>query len=307
MPIAAEELASNEKFLAAILRCAHELIAIYNESPRIASIFAAQQRWLMAHTGFALHYGFPGDARTGLYAARFVDSVVTHRIASRNTAVAFVQEMLAYRFLEPMQDLPDRRTRLLTPTDYATEHLARWINTHLFILDMLDGGDRADSLQANIDIIADLQPRIATAILTSSAIRNPGPTFNLFNWANSGGVVMDYLISRIEALDPSMERIAIGRISMKDIRDQFMISNTHLKRLLKQAAQMGSVGWEGTPGRSSFWLSRGFVSEYWNYQAAKFAVVDAAYEAAVNPPHRHKAELASGTETSPPQFTSADP
>ena len=113
MPIAAEELASDNKFLAAILLCAHELIAIYNESPRIASIFASQQRWLMAHAGFALYYGNPDEANSGLYAARFVDFIVKHRIASRNTAVAFVHEMLAYRFLRPLQDLPDRRTRLL--------------------------------------------------------------------------------------------------------------------------------------------------------------------------------------------------
>lgn len=281
MPITADQLASDEGFLAAILRCAEELIAIYKESPRIASVFAAQQRWLMAHTGFALHYGFPGEPRTGLYSARFVDSVVRYRIASRNTAIAFLQEMLAYRFVQPLPELPDRRTRLLAPTVIAAEHLTLWLNTHLSILDMIDGGSRAAQLRENPALIADLQPRIAAAIVASSAIRNPGPTFNLFNWANSGGVVMDYMIARLAHFDPAAERIEIGRISMKTIRDQFMISNTHLKRLLRQAAQMGSVGWTGVAGRSDFWLSRSFVTEYRDYQAAKFAVVDAAFEGAL--------------------------
>jgi hypothetical protein len=291
MPVAAEELVANENFLAAVLRCASDLISIYNDSPRIASVFAAQQRWLMAHAGFALHFGFPDEPRTGLYSARFVDVILRHHVASRNTAVAFVQEMLAYRFLQPMQDLPDRRTRLLEPTDYAVEHLGRWIHTHLFILDMLDGGNRSQTLQADPSMIAEIQPRIAAAILQSSAIRNPGPTFNLFNWANSGGVVMDYLISKIPTLDPSLKRISIGQISMKNIRDQFMISNTHLKRLFKQASQMDSVGWEGTPGRSSFWLSHGFVTEYFNYQASKFVVVDEAYQAALAARRRDQADL----------------
>jgi hypothetical protein len=291
MPVAADELVANENFLAAIIRCASDLIAIYNDSPRIASVFAAQQRWLMAHTGFALHYGYPGEQKSGLYAARFVESILQHRVASRNTAVSFVQEMLAYRFLQPVQDLPDRRTRLLEPTDYAIEHLGRWIHTHLFILDMLDGGNRAPTLQADPSIVAEIQPRIAVAILESALIRNPGPTFNLFNWANSGGVVMDYLISKIPTLDPSIERISIGQVSMKTIRDQFMISNTHLKRLFKQASQMDSVGWEGTPGRSSFWLSRGFVSEYFNYQASKFVVVDEAYQAAMAARRRDQADM----------------
>lgn len=30
------------------------LIRIYEESPRLASIFATQQRWLMAHVGLAM-------------------------------------------------------------------------------------------------------------------------------------------------------------------------------------------------------------------------------------------------------------
>ena len=123
-----------------------------------------------------------------------------------------------------------------------------------------------------------IQPLIARQIINSDGVRNPGPSFALFNWVNSGGVVMDYLISRIKTMEGDSDRILIGSVSMRDIHQQFMISNAHLKRLLKQAAGMGSVGWAGVPGKSSFWLSRGFVSEYWNYQAEKFAVIDAAFQ-----------------------------
>lgn len=276
MTFTAQELSSNKQFLSAILKCAHELIAIYRENPRIASIFAAQQRWLLAHCGFALHYGYPGEASAGLYAARYVDLVIKHQVSSRNTAVAFLQEMLAYRFLATVPERSDRRTRLLEPTGTATDYLGRWLQTHLFILDSLDGGSRLEHLAANPGSLAIMQPFIAKAIIDSDAIRNPGPTFNLFNWVNSGGVVMDFLISRIETMDGTSERVEIGTISMREIHQKFLISNAHLKRLLKQAAGMGSVGWSGLPGKSSFWLSRGFVSEYWSYQAEKFAIIDAA-------------------------------
>jgi hypothetical protein len=282
MTFKAKDLSANQNFLSAILRCAHELIAIYRENPRIASIFAAQQRWLLAHSGFALHYGYPDEAGAGLYAARYVDLVLKHQIASRNTAVAFLQEMLAYRFLAAVPERSDRRTRLLEPTATASEYLGRWLQTHLLILDNLDGGARLEQMMANPNAIAIMQPLIARQIINSDAVRNPGPSFNLFNWVNSGGVVMDYLISRIETMEGDSDRIPIGAISMRDIHQQFMISNAHLKRLLKQAAGMGSVGWAGVPGKSSFWLSRGFVSEYWNYQAEKFAIIDGASQAAAD-------------------------
>ncbi|ANK86604.1 MULTISPECIES: hypothetical protein [unclassified Rhizobium] len=284
MAFTAENLAADDRFLAAILHCANQLLAIYRESPRIASIFAAQQRWLMAHAGFALHYGHPDDGQSGgLYSGRFVDFAVKNDIASRNTAAAFMQEMLAYRFLRVVPG-PDKRTRYLEPTEIAEQHFTRWLVTHMMILDSLDGGERADQIiAAPSATMAAIQPRIARAIIGSESVRNPGPTFNLFNWANSGGLVMDYLISRLPQFPRAAERVVIGPLSLRELREQFMISNTHLKRLLTQAATMESVGWTEPSRKGDFWLSRRFILEYWNYQAAKFAIVDAAAEAVLGP------------------------
>ncbi|PDT38591.1 hypothetical protein CO671_04255 [Rhizobium sp. M10] len=283
MAFTAETLAADDRFLAAILHCADQMLTIYRESPRIASIFAAQQRWLMAHAGFALHYGHPDYEKSGLYSGRFIDFAVKNDIASRNTAAAFMQEMLAYRFLRPAPGA-DKRTRYLEPTEIAEQHFTRWLVTHMMILDSLDGGKRADRIAADpVAMMAAIQPRIAKAIIGSQAVRSPGPTFNLFNWANSGGLVMDYLISRLPEFPRTAERVAVGPLSLREIRDQFMISNTHLKRLLTQASTMESVGWTEPSRKGDFWLSRRFILEYWNYQAAKFAIVDVAAEAVLGP------------------------
>ena len=283
MAFTAENLAADDRFLAAILHCANQMLSIYRESPRIASIFAAQQRWLMAHAGFALHYGYPGDGKIGLYSGRFIDFSVRNDIASRNTAAAFMQEMLAYRFLRPVSG-PDKRTRYLEPTETAEEHFTRWLVAHMMILDSLDGGERAGKVTADPSaMMAAIQPRIAKAIIGSQAVRSPGPTFNLFNWANSGGLVMDYLISRLPEFPRAADRVVVGPLSLRELREQFMISNTHLKRLLTQASNMGSVGWTEPSRKGDFWLSSPFILEYWNYQAAKFAIIDAAAEAVLGP------------------------
>ena len=283
MSVSAETLANDDRFFGAVLICANEMLAIYKESPRIASIFAAQQRWLMAHAGFALHYGLPGEDKKGLYSGRFVDFIVSNKIASRNTAAAFLQEMLVYRFLRPSTGQADRRTRLVEPTETAEQHFLKWLVTHLFILDNLDGGKRAEKVTAEPNLIAKIQPLIALAILETNPVRDPGATYNLFNWANSGGLVMDYLMSRLPPFDPAQERVSIGPVSLGELRTKFMISNTHLKRLLTQAGEMGSVGWDEPPRKGDLWLSRGLILEYRNDQAAKFAVVDAAAEAVLGP------------------------
>lgn len=283
MAYTAEELAADDDFHTAMLQCIREMLAIYRESPRIASIFAAQQRWLMAHAGFALHFGYPGDHKQGLYSGRFIDFVIRHKIASRNTAAAFVQEMLAYRFLRPVPGTTDRRTRMLEPTETALQHFAKWLIAHLLVLDSIDGGARAEMVSADPSLIGKIQPLLAKSIIETDLVRDPGATFSLFNWANSGGLVMDYLITRLPNLPSSTGRVFLGPMSLREIRNQFMISNTHLKRLLTQATELGSIGWTQPYRKGDFWLSHGFIMEYWNYQAAKFALVDAAAEAALGP------------------------
>ncbi len=292
MPHKVEEFLSSDAFFLAVLECAREMLGIYRESPRIASIFAAQQRWLMAQSGFALHFGYPDEPGRGLYSGRFIAFAIEKKIASRNTAAAFIQEMLAYRFLRPIVSPTDKRTRLLEPTDTALEHFYKWLAAHLLILDNLDGGHRLDTAMKDPMAFGRLQPLIAKGIIDSDAVRDPGATYNLFNWANSGGLVMDFLMTRIASFDRSLERIDIGKLSLKEIRDQFMISNTHLKRLLTQAADMGSIGWTEPSFKGDTWLSQGFVREYWGYQAAKFTVIGAACEAVLGPAVARTARLA---------------
>lgn len=282
MAFTATELVHNQHFLSAMLQNAHELMAIYSENPRIASIMAAQQRWLMAHAGFSLHLGYPDEPIPGLYASRFIDFAVTHGIASRNTAAAFLKEMLAYKFVQPVQRGSDRRITLLEPTPFTCEYMMRWIHTHLIVLDTLDGGNRMATIASDPEATWRMHPILAKRIIDSDVLRNPGATFNLFNWATSGSVVMDYLISRITSIDFAADKVLIGPLSMKAMQNQVMISKTHLKRLFKRAAEFGSVGWAGAPGKSSFWLSHTFVSEYWNYQAEKYAIIDAVSHAVFN-------------------------
>ncbi|MBP1860994.1 hypothetical protein [Rhizobium herbae] len=280
MIFSANELASNTTFFKAMRIYARQMTAMFAENPRMSSIFASQQRWLMAQLGLSLHYGRdPADPTKQLYAGRFVSKAIDHGIASRNTAATFIQEMLAYRFVRASDNPPDNRMRPLEPTDTAVQQVVRWLYAHLAILDTLDGGNRAVSLTENPALFTRLQPIIALGLLENHGVRNPGETFNLFTWANSGGVVMDYFISMITEFDPDAPRTMIGPVSSADICQSYMISKTHLKRLMSKAAEMGSVSFETVSRRNMLWLSQGFVKEYWIYQAEKFAIIDAAFHA----------------------------
>ena len=131
--------------------------------------------------------------------------------------------------------------------------------------------------------LARLQPPIADALLTSRPIREPARTFSLFTWLNNGGVVMEWLISGIEEQDAGAPRVPTGIVSIAALADWLKLSRTHLARKLREAEEMGSIGWEGKRGRSVMWVSDGFRREYARAQAVKLAIIDDAFDVRFRP------------------------
>ncbi|MBZ9758026.1 hypothetical protein LB524_22315 [Mesorhizobium sp. ESP6-5] len=255
------------------------LIRIYEESPRLASIFATQQRWLLGHVGLAMHFRRdPNDRRKDLTVSRFIEVVHKNAVASRNTADAFIKEMLHYNIAEYVAG-GDGRTHPLQPTAATIERFTGWVTAHLRTLDHIDGGNRLARFLERPDMLATLQPLVADGLLASKPVREPNQTFSLFIWLNNGGIVMDWLMSGINPDHAGLERIPTGVVSIGDFAKWLKLSRTHLSRKLRTAEELGSIGWLGQRGNSVMWVSHGFYEEYMIVQAAKLAVVDSAFAA----------------------------
>lgn len=278
MTLTLEEIAGHPALHRCIRVQAQAMNQTYEMNPRLASVFATQQRWLMAHIGLALHFRRePDDYRKELTAARFLDAIRQNSVASRNTADAFVKEMLHYGFIEYVPTAQDGRIRPMQPAAASLEPVTLWLMAHLQTLDGLDGASRLPLFLARPDALAMLQPRIADGLLSSNPVREPKQTFSLFTWLNNGGVVMDWLISGVDPEHAGLDRIPTGVVSIGDFAKWLKLSRTHLARKLRAAEDLGSVGWLGQRGQSVMWVSRDFYGEYMAAQAVKLAIMDAAF------------------------------
>jgi hypothetical protein len=275
--LSAAAIANHPRLVPCIRRQASTLLSIQQVNPRIASIFATQQRWLIAHMALAHYFRSAGSQTSGgLHATRFIAAIVSLGVASRNTADAFLKEMLKYGYLRNAPSGRDRRARPLEPTAVSIESISGWLAAHLTTLDGLDGGDRRAAFLARPQAIADIQPLIADGLLQSNAIRQPDPTFSLFTWLNEGGIVMDWLYAGLAEIGPGDERIPSTVSSFDDLGDRISLSRTHLIRKLRMAESMGSLGWLGERGKSTMWVSAGFVREYHTQQSIKLAIIESA-------------------------------
>jgi hypothetical protein len=264
---------------------AQALIQAYGMNPRLASVFATQQRWLMAHIGLALHFRrAPDDYRKQLTAARFIDAICQNSVASRNTADAFIKEMLHYGFIEYLPATQDGRIRPIEPTANTLGAVAGWMTAHLHTLDSLDGANRLASFLERPDALARVQPLVADGLVSSSPVREPKQTFSLFTWLNNGGVVMDWLISGVDPDHAGLAQIPTGIVSIGDFAKWLKLSRTHLARKLRDAEDLGSIGWLGQRGNSVMWVSSDFYREYMTAQAVKLAIIDAAFVEAFGSP-----------------------
>ena len=90
MAMTADEILLHPALEPCVRGQAQSLLSIQEAAPRIASVFAPRQRWLMAHAALAQYFrSEPRDVGAGLLAERFLEIVERHEIASRNTAAAF--------------------------------------------------------------------------------------------------------------------------------------------------------------------------------------------------------------------------
>jgi hypothetical protein len=280
MGLMAEAIAGHPALHGILRQQSQSLLRAYEANPRLASVFGTQQRWLLAHVGFALYYRLDRNAdHSGLTASRFFDVISVHGVASRNTADAFLKEMLKYNFVQYGVAGKDKRVRPMAPTQPSLDALFGWFVAHLSTLDTLDGGQRLQTFMTDPGALARIEPLIADGLLSSHPVREPGQTFSLFTWLNNGGVVMDWLISSIEEVDPDADRIPTGVLSVADMASWLKLSRTHLARKLRAAEQLGSLGWQGKRGHSVMWVSKGFWQEFALAQAGKLAVIDAAFGA----------------------------
>jgi hypothetical protein len=264
-----------------IRRQALTLLSLHESNPRIASVFATQQRWLIAHAALAYYFRSAGsDWAAGCNLTSLIDVVVSHGVASRNTADAFLKEMHKYGYLQAAAG-GDRRARPVAPAAVTLQMISAWVATHLATLDGLDGGDRRDVFLARPASIALIQPLIADGLLRSEAIRAPAPAFSLFTWLNEGGLVMDWLIAGLAEVAPAGERIPSSVASIADLGARVNLSRTHLARKLRMAEDMGSLGWLGERGKSTMWVSAGFERDYHAQQSAKLAIVESAFRSGV--------------------------
>lgn len=278
MRLSQEQFASHPGLLAAVRHLAKLLRRRFNDNPRIARLLSAHQKWLLTQIGMALNLE---ESRHGFTVSQLREFVTPNNIASRNTVQNYLDQLEIYRFVEKVGHAATRPRRYRA-TLISEQAMFDWYVANLSAIDGMDGGTRAATLMASPDIFRLAQPWAARACLGDPDWIEPPKRAGLFLWTEAGALVLDEFVTRIEdaengAGEGAAERIDIGHVDARALAAEFMMSRTHLQRLLNRAADDGSMGWTDATPRASMWISRDFLEEYCRWQAIKFSHVNDAF------------------------------
>lgn len=277
-----DEIVEAPRFLSVERQIAQELLDVHRQNPRMARLMASYKKWLMTHVLFALSKERdPDNHASGLRPGRLLDVMMQHGTVSRNTASAYLAELVAYKFLESVDDSSDRRLKRLQTTEMADAGMRRWYDGHLACLDSLDGGTRLARSGEKPGLVFIAQPRMIKRILDEPEWHRPTQSMAYFLDSDVGGILVHYIISRIETLNSDEGRIWLGPLSTAALAEMFTISASNIKRMFRKCEDNGFVGWERPRRRGDFWVSERFVRDHFTRQAIKFAIVDEAFHWAV--------------------------
>ena len=283
MTLAATDLCYTKEYFAAIQFQSAAFTAVNQQSPRLASLFSTQHRWLMSHIGLSLYFRSQLGHYAGFTPSEFLDLVHAWQVASRNTAASFLQEMVHYEIICEKQHPSDRRKKLLAPDAPALSACSIWISTHARTLDALDGGNRS-SYVARPNVSRILQPLIADGLLSEPTLRQPPSPFSHFMWVNSGFLITERLILALECPSPNVPKIQTKLISVQELTSGLLLSRSHAARLIQSAEQLNIMGWTASKGRSPIWVSKEFLESFMEVQWAKLQVIDRAFKSCFSPP-----------------------
>lgn len=282
MSFSVSEIAEHPLFLPALRDYSTSLRQQFDGAPRLSRMMASHQRWLLSQAALALELEYdPSQPTSGLTTTNLREIVTTTSAASRNTVLNFLDQLLSYKFVRIAGD-PNRRPKRYEATDISLAAMFQWLVTNLRLLDSLDGGGRVSQLLAKPELFRLIQPQIAHRTCHDPGWREPPSRVAHFLWTEAGGLVMDEMVQRATDLQPEMDGYPIGRVDARSLSEQFMISRTHLQRLLRKAVDLGCLAYVDD-AKSGFILKRAFLEEYCHWQAIKFAVVDFAFEAICGP------------------------
>lgn len=257
-----------------IRRHAEANIDYFRRHHRFLRFVDTRQKWLLVHLIAVICHG-DGDSPTGAAANWICERASELGIASRNTSLAFFNQLAAYGYLDKKDYRGDRRVKLISLSASTEAALADWTRT---LIGAATGHD--PDILGNGTVIGIYLAMTAALLDDPKWVRAPLDVC-LTQDMRGGWLVMSEILRHLPKAATDEAWIPAPGLSIPAMTRSFGLSRSTLYRLVRVSAEAGIMAWRERRAVSTLMVSLYHVRQYSRWTGRLLQAAAASQAAAV--------------------------
>lgn len=256
MPMTRAEMSGHENLLPEIRLHAEATIDYFKRNRRFLRFIDTRQKWLLVHLIAVTCHGEGRGPVRGAAANWICERASELGIASRNTSLAFFNQLAAYGHLTKTDHRGDRRIRLLSLAESTESALVDWVR---MLVETADGSDcRALDRQTLMRIYLEMT---RTLLDDPKWVKAPFDVC-LTQDMRGGWLVISEILLHLPEGATGEAWIPAPGLSIPAMTASFGLSRSTLYRLVRAAVEAGIMVWQDRQSVSTLMLNLYHIRQY---------------------------------------------
>lgn len=249
-------ISGHENLLPEIRRHAEANIGYFRRNRRFLRFVDTRQKWLLVHLVAVTCHGEGERLVRGAAANWICERASELDIASRNTSLAFFDQLAAYGYLNKRDHRADRRVKLMSLSESMEAALVDW--TRMLIESATGGDTSALDHEAVMRIYLDMM----TGLLANSKWANAPLDICLTQDMRGGWLVMSEILRHLPKTATDQAWIPAPGLSIPAMTTSLGLSRSTLYRLVRVSVEAGIMAWEERHAVSTLMVNLYHVRQY---------------------------------------------
>lgn len=268
-------ISGHENLSPEMWRHAEANIDYFQRNRRFLRFVDTRQKWLLLHLIAVTCHG-DGDSMMLGAAANWICERASERgIASRNTSLAFFNQLAAYGYLNKRDHRGDRRIKLISLSESTEAALVDW--TRMLVETATSDDTCALDHKMVMGIYLDMMGRLLD---TPKWLKAP-LDICLTQDMRGGWLVMSEVLRHLPKGATGEAWIPAPGVSIPAMTESFGLSRSTLYRLVRVSVEAGIMAWEDRQSVSTLMVNLYHVRQYWRWVGRSLEAAAAAYANAV--------------------------
>lgn len=270
------ELRGHENLLPEIRLHAEATIDYFKRNRRLLRFVDTHRKWLLVHL-IAVTCNDVGHGPVRGAAANWICERASELgIASRNTSLAFFNQLAAYGYLAKRDHRGDRRVKLISLTEPTEAALIEWTRM------LVETATGSDACALGTDTLMRIYIAAATGMLEEPRWVRAPIDVRLTQDMRGGWLVMSEILRHLPKVATGEAWIPAPGLSIPAMTDCFGLSRSTLYRLVRVSVEAGIMTWEEHQSVNTLMISLYHLRQYSRWTARMLEAVAAAHRAVMH-------------------------